>query len=406
MDKSLTATLKNFYSSTRANFLVLSIGVLCIQSCQLSNARMPHINVVKNDEIIREEKTPCLIEYKDGNQELTLSGNIKTRGGMSVGYKKKSYGLELDQKFKLASLPKDDDWILNASYIDKTFMRHKISYELFEEMHKDNVAARASYATLSYNGNPKGIYVITEEINGSKVKLDKNDPMAMLFKDPPFLYPEILENPQDKNDYYQQKFPKKFKDDKTAYIEEFRSFLFDSSDEEFDQSIGDWIDVHNVMDWYLLVLFTNNADGIMKNFYLYKKNSTTPFRVAIWDYDHSFGRDGNNKYNMLERGTRWERSILFTRLMESKTMQFQKRLAERWKQLRASNIISEENINFKIKENEKMLRPSLEMNSGLWPNKAYYYLDDNDFDQEIAIIQKYIPLRLAQMDKEYGYTGK
>ena len=33
----------------------------------------------------------------------------------------------------------------------------------------------------------------------------------------------------------------------------------------------------------IILLFTNNADGIMKNFYLYKLDKNTPFRFAIWD---------------------------------------------------------------------------------------------------------------------------
>ena len=49
--------------------------------------------------------------------------------------------------------------------------------------------------------------------------------------------------------------------------------------------------MENLIDWHILLLFTNNGDGLMKNYYFYKMDSETPFRFAIWDYDHTFGRD-------------------------------------------------------------------------------------------------------------------
>ena len=61
-------------------------------------------------------------------------GNIKCRGGISSKYNKHSFSLELEKKYSLAKLPIDDDWIINANYIDKTFMRHKICYDIFKEM--------------------------------------------------------------------------------------------------------------------------------------------------------------------------------------------------------------------------------------------------------------------------------
>ncbi len=65
--------------------------------------------------------------------------------------KKMSFALELKDKMKFAGLPKDDDWILNANYIDKTFMRHVLSYELFRAMGEKNIAAKTAYINLKIN---------------------------------------------------------------------------------------------------------------------------------------------------------------------------------------------------------------------------------------------------------------
>lgn len=62
---------------------------------------------------------------------------------MSGKYCKHSYTIELTGNFRPANLPADDDWTLNASYIDKIFMRHKLSYGLFRQMGRYDIAPQS-----------------------------------------------------------------------------------------------------------------------------------------------------------------------------------------------------------------------------------------------------------------------
>ncbi len=291
---------------------IVLLLILLISSC--NNEEIPNIYIIKDSKIGWDEKEPCNIVYSYNDKIDTLSAAIKCRGGMSSRYFKHSYSLELDSDFSFKELPNDDDWILNANYIDKTFMRHKISYDLFREMDKKNIAAQSYYINVFLNNKYDGLYLIMEKINGKMIKLDKNDSLAMLFKDPPIFVKEKLDYAQDSTNYYQQKYPKKHISDKTNYIEKFKDFIFNSTDENFDANINKWIDIDNVVDWHILLLFSNNSDGIMKNFYLYKLDSKTPFRFAIWDYDHSFGRDGDNELNIMYNELDCNRSVLIKRL--------------------------------------------------------------------------------------------
>lgn len=95
----------------------------------------------------------------------------------------------------MAGLPKDDDWILNANYIDKTFMRHKISYDLYHDMHENNISAATDYVNIKINEEAQGLYLITEKINGGQLNLNKKDSLAMIFKDPSFLFESRISNP-------------------------------------------------------------------------------------------------------------------------------------------------------------------------------------------------------------------
>lgn len=109
--------------------------------------------------------------------------------------------MEFESKLSFGNIPADDDWVLNANYIDKTFMRHKISYDLFRQMGELNSAPRCSYLNLAANYKPKGLYVAMQEVNAAMLGLVKSDSMAMIFKDPPVYFRDSLDYIQDRSNY-------------------------------------------------------------------------------------------------------------------------------------------------------------------------------------------------------------
>lgn len=369
-------------------------------SCQ--QKELATLNIKKNSPIGWGEKEACDVIYTYGGSTLELNAEIKCRGGNSSRYDKHSYALELDESHTLSNLPSGKKWILNANYIDKTFMRHKISYDLFREMNSQNIAPLCSYINVSINDQYEGLYVLMQQINGSLLDLDKTDSMAMLFKEPAIFFREKLTKDYDSLNYYNQKFPKIKKADKTKYLEEFKDFLFNSNDEKFAQNINTWVDIDNVIDWHLLLLFSNNSDGIMKNFYLYKLNSETPFRFAIWDYDHSFGRDGDNELNMMDRILDCNRAILFERLSSNSSISYLPKLKKRWFELRNKNIFSEKNFEKHIELNHKLIKDQVGKNFEKWPLDNKWYYDNNNYEQELEIMRKYVHLRLENLDTYFN----
>lgn len=364
--------------------------------------KFPALNILADEEIGWESKGPCKITYTDAKSDVESLAQIKNRGGMSSRYYKHSYSLELNNKFSLGGLPINDDYILNANYIDKTFMRHKVSYDIFRQMSKNNVASKSAYVNVSVNSQYQGLYLLMEEINASMVGLNKMDTCAMLFKDPPVFYAEKLPYVQDSLNYYQQKYPKKEVSDKTLYMDTFRDFLFNSSDSLFAKDIGKWVDIENVIDWHLMLLFSNNADGILKNFYLYKLNAHTPFRFAIWDYDHSFGRDGDNELNMGEKELTWRRSILLKRLSQQPQTGYLPKLKKRWVELRKLNIFSYQNFKAHVEQNHQIISQEVEENFALWPVDDPWYFDGNNYQQEIDLMLGFVERRVMEMDLYIG----
>lgn len=381
--------------------IVSSIVLLVIQSCQKVQS-VPTINIVSEQKIGWKEKSPCLVSMRVDGDSITQSGKLKFRGGMSRKYFKHSISLELSQPIFIEGLPKDDDWILNANYIDKTFIRHTLSYDLFREMNDLNIAPKSRYTHLNLNGKYEGLYILMEEINAGMLKMNKQDSLAILLKDPSVFHASKQGLKLDSNNLYQQKFPKNISPNHSQFVSEMVGFLNTSSDSQFAQEIHNWIDINSVIDWHLLLLLSNNGDGVIKNFFLYKLNTETPFRIAIWDYDHSFGRDGDGELNMMKTTLDINSSILFKRLLENPDSFYRDQLKARWLALRSNGTFTANHINSKIEKYTSVLQPELKANFERWPVNGKWYYDDYSFDQEVKVMKDFIALRLPQLDQYFN----
>ena len=360
------------------------------------------LKIEKEGPIGWKEKEPCEIVFITKDDSIRIAAGIKCRGGVSSRYNKHSYALELTRKFDFCNLPYEDDWILNANYIDKTFMRHKLSYDLYRSMNSNNVAPRSAYLNLEINDKPWGLYLIMEEVNASMAGLVKKDTMAMIFKDPPVFYEQRRKYVRDSLNYYQQKYPKIDQIDQSYYLEGFKNFLFHSTDLEFEAGVGEWVDIENIIDWQLMLLLSNNGDGVMKNFLLYKIDSNTPFRIALWDYDHSFGRDGDNELNLMENELDCDRSVLLRRLMDTPDSSYPDRLKKRWFELRANNIISFKGMKKLIDGNDRVIRDEIVKNAQIWPLDDEWYFDDNSYEEELKLMLDFMGLRINQLDEYFN----
>ncbi len=272
---------------------------------------------------------------------------------------------------------------------------------------EQSIPCLAGYAMVRENADPKGLYVVMQRLNKKVLRLNEADTGALIFKEPKVFYndTELPSRSEGAQNYHEQKYPDFDQQDRNAAMDELRSFLLHASDEEFTNKVGTLFDLRNIADWHLLLLFTNNSDdGLLKNFYLYKVDSSTPYRIAIWDYDHSFGRDGDNEPNMLARMADEHRNILFDRLLKSPS--YKKALSERWKMLRRNNIFSEENIARMMTENDAYIRSGIEENAAFWPIDAPDYFDGSDYEEEKERILQYVPLILDTLDKRFGYVNE
>lgn len=351
------------------------------------------IYVDANEQKIDRNYTNAIINKK-------IKAKIKRRGGYSYKYPKFSYELDFENNVSLLNLPKDDDWILNANYIDKTFLRHVISYEIFSEMNQNNVSPSTRYLELYFNNKYKGLYVLMQKLDKSTLMINSKDTSSFIFKEPNVFrknYNTIkYSKPQNPD---QQIHPKVDVSSKSFVLQYVRGLFLQNkplSQSEFKLNF----DLNNVIDWHLLLLITNNQDGILKNFFMYKVDEKTPIRFSPWDYDHSFGRDGDNELNMVERPVNLSRSIMFKKLIECDWYKI--KLKEKWEYYNQINLLSKEGLRNRILEKSDSIRYAVIKNVEIWPNDSRFFYDQNNFNQEVEIILEYINRRHEKLSNQFN----
>ncbi len=349
-----------------------------------------------------DKKQPCEIKFCQTCE--TLKGKIKNRGGISSQYYKHSFSLKLKKDTVLfENWKEDDDYIINATYIDKTMMRHELSYHLFNQLSPQNITSKCAYKQVYLNDNYEGLYVVMEEVDKSLVGIDKNESGSYILKDGGLFREDLTTfQAQDTGNLFQIKHPKSFTTADVSIIQSLWSFLHESSDEIFTKEVATLFDIDQIIDWHILLLLTNNGDGVLKNFYWYKKPNT-PWRVVPWDYDDSFGRNGDNTLQTQECG--WERNILLKRLFDLNVNDYRHKLITKWYTAKTNQVSYAHIHNFIQLKKEQLKTVGLAKNIKKWPLDGQGYADNATFEEEINLMETWIEQRVPKIDSMMTVWG-
>lgn len=375
------------------NLLLKTIAfIICLQACEIKQVERGSDILLICETEISDKQVACSVQIPGTN--AILKASVKKRGQSSRIYPKFSYAIEFEQNVGFCALEGDDDWVFNAAYIDKTLMRNRLCYDLFRLMSPKNVAPEICYQSISINGISQGIYLVTEPIDAKRTGIKKSQSEAMLFKEPA-IFTSLSDSSLGVKKYLGQQFPKPKEQDLSDSLGLLSRCFFESDDHTFQQQMQEKFDLNNLADWLLLLYFSNNDDGLYRNFYLYRTKSLQPIRIAIWDYDESFGRLGDGTLDDGSLKINFDNHLLFARLLQWD--EFQKLLKTRWTNLRQM-VITETSINARIDFYLKELKPMLEENKKLWPPDGPGYKDASTFEDEVQLLRNSIKKRLAATD--------
>lgn len=408
----------------------LLIVFLILSSCSEKQSGISIISIeVDISEINTEKKVPCAISYSNSEGERVfdkMQAGIMYKGNQSLAFEKKSFSIELSEKVKIEEMDADDDWKLNASYIDKTFLRNKVSYDLYRLFSENNIAPTVSWAEVFLNKAYHGLYIVTDRMDAKRLGLDNKDTNAVLFKAAPLSQlPSALDSVQRgyadyvmtaerwsswseegrkafaEDIYFNQRYPEFTKKNKHLVIYELTAFLHNTSTEEFTDKRGgvdSVFDIENIIDFHLLLLITNNGDGVVNNNYLYRQNSNTPYRICPYDFDHSFGRDGDGEPNP-DNFIDFKRNKLISRLIETNAFNYKERLKEKYFRLKNENVLTVENITAMIDEHAARIKPFALKDEKKWKPEDHKYFQNTDYDKEIELMKVWVKQHLPKVEK-------
>lgn len=445
-------------------FLLLHLSA-ALYSQSLSVSNLPIIRIDTKTRVIQDEpKIPVVMELFDkGNGQLnqlsasptlTTVAGIEFRGSTSQadfyflpGLVKKPYGIELwtdstgvtAKRMSLFQMPEESDWVLNASYNDRSFMRDFMAQTIAGRLGVLN--SKTKFVELVINNEYRGVYILMEKIKQGKnrvpiadlnptenagdevtggylLKIDKTSGSPSTTWKSNYTsgisatqkcefqieYPKLGLITQQQFNYIRN------------YINTWEQRLMTEDMNDPKASFRDFMDMPSFVNFFILNEVTRNVDGYRLSTYLYKNKESLGGKIKMgpaWDFNIAFGNadylngwktDGFlYKAMETEAGSKdfWQVPFWWNKLMQDAS--FRKAVASRWKQVRSS-FLNTTSLYATIDSAQVVLKDPLTRNfqkyplmgRKIWPN---YYVGSTLLD-EVNWLKNWIQGRLTWLDAQ------
>jgi hypothetical protein len=343
------------------------------------------------------------------------------------------------KKMSLVQMPEETDWVLNASYNDRSFMRDFLAQMIAGRLGVLN--SKTKFVELIINDEYRGVYVLMEKIKQGKNRVPISD-----------LYP--TENSGDdvtggyllkidkssgspstswKSNYtsgitatqkceFQIEYPKYgiITQQQLIYIRDYintweRKLMTEDMNDP-KASFRDMMDMPSFVNFFILNEVTRNVDGFRLSTYLYKDKESIGGKIKMgpaWDFNIAFGNadylngwmTNGFVYKAMEndggKNDYWQVPFWWNKLIQDAS--FRKALATRWKEVRSS-FLNTNTLNSTIDSAQVVLKEPLTRNfqkyqlmgRKIWPN---YYVGSSLTD-EVNWLKNWIQGRLTWLDAQ------
>ena len=242
---------------------------------------------------------------------------IEHRGSSSQMFPKKPFGIELrtekgeNNPLALCGLPKESDWILYASYNEKSLMHNVLSMSLARQIGMN--ASRTKYVEVVIDNLYQGVYVLMEKIKVDKNRVDiatlKPEDTAgdeltggyivKIDKSTGTNYGTFRSNYTNTNGFANQYFyhlPKTINDTQRnyirAYIRKFEDAVYGKDYKDELNGYAQYVDLSSFAKMFIINEVSRNIDGYRISSYFYKDKDSKGGKLTAsppWDYDISYG---------------------------------------------------------------------------------------------------------------------
>jgi spore coat protein H len=373
-------------------------------------ANLPIIHLEAKEQIVSERKVPCSVRMvsPQGAEPAdtgALTGVVRIHGASSQMYPKKSFAITLAAPVRWLGMRESKQWVINAAFVDRSLMRHKLSYDLFRALSagdRKRFAAASRFVEVNLNGRYHGAYLLMERVDRGLLGLrsfDSNAPThACIYK----AEDHGADFGRPGHAAWEQREPDPLVLPYWGPLDRFSRFASSAKDAEFfdpGTGIASRLDLDNTIDFHLLILLTSNMDGNDKNIIFARDTPSEEvpkprFFFAPWDYDATFGRNWDARR---VEPTEWLSNHVFDRLLGDAT--YRRKFAARWKQLREKEF-SAQNIQKMMDENVRTLGDAAKRNALRWRTLTGPYPDRLSFEDDVVQMREWTVARLKWLDGE------
>ena len=460
--------LKNIDCEMPATIDVLRNGEEIVASAPLNMTFLPVVEVSAK-KCNTDSYVMGRLRVTDPNEDgydAVMNAGFRYRGASSTMYPKKSFavklydaeGNSLDHEF--FGLRNDNNWILDAMYIDGACMRNRVSTDLWNDFatlpyHRRNgwekkakTGTRGRFVEVFLNGRYHGLYCMTEKMDRKQLRLKKSvdakpatetteavgDTIhGSLYKSSQWSYEVFMghdlgstsypgHSPRGYNNNLKQEtwasYEIKYPDWEKQKIDwgplwNAVNFVATTDDYVFDEEVKNYFDYPVVRDYFLFIELMLATDNHGKNMFFFNYDQKAQkcaqmIGITPWDLDGTWGIrwDGSKSYtkaaqNFTQFITQYEHGThtLFYRLFHSSKWNWFNDLKARYAELRTKQF-SEESLTNRFLDYGDLFRESgadvREQNR--WNGYHTDILGDVDY------IKQWIADRLEFLDKQYNYS--
>lgn len=394
---------------------------------------------------------------------------FKYRGASSSNYPKRSYAIKLRDENgnsvdrKLLGYRSDNNWILDAMYIDLACMRNRVATDLWNAFEckpyyadrekKVRTGTRGKFVEVILNGQWWGLYCMTEKMDRKQLKLKKFVPAAqsttgenevhgVLYKSNQWSYEVFMgHESNDDNDNKQVIYPHKKVSDYKNILGQETWCEYEFKYPDYEDEAVEWRPLHDaanmvatsfilnidsvksrfdypmLRDYYLFIDLLLATDNHGKNLFWYAYDTQGPegdkLSLAPWDLDGTFGQDWdgvitNTKDVTLDFDTyikNYEHGqFAIFDLIKSRS-EWQQDLKDRYAELRMKGAISGDSIANRFANYASLFEASLadQREQNMW-SKAYHSRH-KDIQGSATYAESWIRRRVNWLDQKYGFDA-
>ena len=310
----------------------------------------------------KEDYRACTIKIESDTAVWNYEGRGRIRGrGNSTWewYPKKPYRLKLDEKAEILGLAADKDWVLLANYRDPTHLMNTFVFEMGAGLGIP-YPNHTRYVELTVNGDYKGLYQLTEQVEQGKnrVNIDKEEGLLLAL--------DVDDGPADSpyaddnfwSEVYRMpvclKFPSSGEEGqgvetKNLAREELAALENTILTHDYD-ALAEIMDIHVMIDYLLIQEYIYNVEvAAPRSIFLHRDKGGKWTYGPLWDFDAGFDFDWGQMYTGHKFFSDYRETVLgtdparhisdytytssfFTDMWESK--QFVSEVKARWKHIR------------------------------------------------------------------------